>query len=87
MVCGETFESKNLRKICSPECKRKRNKQLTESYKAEVRDINTCKSVIPYDVAMKDIRSKSTLTKNVEEARKHGMSYGLYMGYRMMGWL
>lgn len=71
VICGRSFMYDRGKKItCSEECAIKRNRIRSAEYKAEQRK----KPKVP-----RKKKVKANLNKDLKEARKLGLSYGMYM--------
>ena len=70
VICGRSFMYDRGKKItCSEECAIKRNRIRSAEYKAEQRK---------KPKVQRKKKVKSNLNKDLKEARKLGMSYGVY---------
>ena len=84
VACGKTFLTKKGNKTCcSDECKRKRNIELTkERYHTEYK--NKPKEDKPSAKTTRKRRTKVSVWEIEAEARKRGLSYGVYCALLQM---
>ena len=68
-ICGNTFETSGSRITCSPECAKANQRNLAK-------ESNRKRSGIP----VKKFKRNTAVKDMAAEARKHGMTYGQYVG-------